>query len=108
MDANLKAKWVEALRSGEYKQARNALRDGNRYCCLGVLCKVAGLPIRNDGLGVEGHGVGGKSSYSSYEPIFNLVGGFDQSHPLSMRNDGAGNFKPHTFKQIADYIEANL
>ena len=31
---------VEALRSGEYKQARDALRVGNRYCCLGVACDV--------------------------------------------------------------------
>ena len=43
MDA-LKKAWVEALRSGKYKQGRLALYDKHNesYCCLGVLCKVAG------------------------------------------------------------------
>lgn len=38
-------KWVEALRSGKYKQGKGALteiKDGVEYdCCLGVACKVA-------------------------------------------------------------------
>lgn len=36
--------WVKALKSGEYKQARNALRKEENgqlsYCCLGVLCDL--------------------------------------------------------------------
>lgn len=35
-------KWVEALRSGEYAQGRMALRTHSSYCCLGVLCDIAG------------------------------------------------------------------
>jgi hypothetical protein len=34
-------KWVDALRSGNYKQGRFFLRDGDTYCCLGVLCDIA-------------------------------------------------------------------
>ena len=34
------SKWVAALRSGEYGQARGRLREGNRFCCLGVACDV--------------------------------------------------------------------
>ena len=43
MDPELKAKWVAALRSGEYKQGRDVLHNNksNTYCCLGVLCRVA-------------------------------------------------------------------
>ena len=33
-------KWIEALRSGEYRQGRRRLRQGDRYCCLGVLCDL--------------------------------------------------------------------
>ena len=35
-------KWVEALRSGEYKQGVGCLYDSrhDKYCCLGVACKV--------------------------------------------------------------------
>lgn len=35
--------WVRALRSGKYGQIAGALQgEGDRYCCLGVGCKVAG------------------------------------------------------------------
>ncbi len=40
MDKIIKAKWVAALRSGVYVQGRNALRKGNSFCCLGVLCDI--------------------------------------------------------------------
>lgn len=35
-----RAAWVAALRSGEYKQGRGALRADDRYCCLGVACEL--------------------------------------------------------------------
>lgn len=37
MKAEDKAKWLEALRSGEYKQIDSTLCADGRYCCLGVL-----------------------------------------------------------------------
>lgn len=37
MKAKDKAKWLEALRSGEYKQTDSALCVDGAYCCLGVL-----------------------------------------------------------------------
>lgn len=46
MNEEIKAQWVAALRSGEYKQAVGTLRDERRdgsvgFCCLGVLCDLA-------------------------------------------------------------------
>lgn len=38
----LQKKWVEALRSGKYKQGSGYLRSGDRFCCLGVACDVLG------------------------------------------------------------------
>lgn len=45
MNQEVKAKWLEALRSGNYVQGREELRPrhysgGYAYCCLGVLCDV--------------------------------------------------------------------
>ena len=40
MKADVKAKWLERLRSGEIEQATSRLRDGDSRCCLGVLCDV--------------------------------------------------------------------
>ena len=37
MDAQWKTKWVEALRSGNYEQGKDSLREGDQFCCLGVL-----------------------------------------------------------------------
>ena len=34
-------KWVEALRSGKYKQGQGALNYNNeKFCCLGVACEI--------------------------------------------------------------------
>lgn len=33
-------KWIAALDSGEYKQGKHWLQDTDRYCCLGLGCKV--------------------------------------------------------------------
>lgn len=43
MKPEIKAKWLEALRGGEYRQAKGALRKANRFCCLGVLCNLHAL-----------------------------------------------------------------
>jgi len=40
---SVKKKWLEALRSGEYKQTQGELRSEdkpNSFCCLGVLCNI--------------------------------------------------------------------
>lgn len=46
LDPEVKAKWVEALRSGRYKQGQHVLQtpDG-KFCCLGVYCDIAGVPM---------------------------------------------------------------
>lgn len=40
MNADIKQRWVEALRSGQYKQGSGGLKINNCYCCLGVLCEL--------------------------------------------------------------------
>lgn len=46
MNPEIKARWLEKLRSGEYLQGTGYLKaidDSHkiRYCCLGVLCEIA-------------------------------------------------------------------
>lgn len=41
MNPEIKRAWVKALRSGNYKQGQGALRQHDRFCCLGVLCDLA-------------------------------------------------------------------
>jgi hypothetical protein len=40
MDDVVKAKWIAALRSGEYQQAKGVLNSTAGMCCLGVLCDI--------------------------------------------------------------------
>jgi len=64
MKADIKTKWVAALRSGEYEQTRAVLRSNGGFCCLGVLCdlysKETGIPWEPDyGLQFTMHGLSG-------------------------------------------------
>lgn len=45
----------QALESGTFRQGSGCLRNGDKYCCLGVACGVSGLGewkevIENDGV----------------------------------------------------------
>lgn len=91
MDKELKTKWVAALRSGEYKQGRNRLKWAGRYCCLGVLCEVAGIT----------HGSRDGSLPGDFA-IKQKIG--DHQSRLQEMNDDDGK----SFAEIADYIEAKL
>jgi hypothetical protein len=42
MNPQIKQKWVDALRSGEYQQTQKRLRKEDGFCCLGVLCDLYG------------------------------------------------------------------
>jgi hypothetical protein len=40
MRPEIKQRWIAALRSGKYQQAKSYLNFNGRFCCLGVLCDV--------------------------------------------------------------------
>lgn len=44
MKKSVAMKWVEALRSGKYKQGKATRLKDNKggFCCLGVLCEISG------------------------------------------------------------------
>ena len=42
MNEQVKEKWLNALRSGDYKQTKSCLHKGDGFCCLGVLCDLYG------------------------------------------------------------------
>jgi hypothetical protein len=104
MDKELKEKWVKALRSGAWKQARGRLCDGDAYCCLGILCKVAGLTISTEP-GFDG--VAGTetetSSWAQYGPVYSLIGDGHLAREFAEGNDNG-----MSFDQLADLIETRL
>lgn len=101
----LRKKWVAVLRSGQYKQTMGALKTDKGYCCLGVLCEVAGLlPHKqlNYTWTFEGctnylpWSVVTKAGFDSENATFNNIS-------LAQLNDDG-----QSFEYIADFIEANL
>lgn len=53
MNPEIKQRWLTALRSGEYSQTRDKLKNEQGFCCLGVLCdlysKEKGVPWEENG-----------------------------------------------------------
>ena len=110
MDPALKAKWVEALRSGEYQQCRTNLRHGDSYCCLGVLAEVSDLGSfveDNHKPGIFSFAYPGEDRTHGVLPdAARLVIGLSYFHHEKCwkMNDSEGR----SFAEIADYIEANI
>ncbi len=48
MNPEVKEKWLEALKSGEYKKGKYCLKNNDEFCCLGVLCDISGLSDWSD------------------------------------------------------------
>jgi len=108
MDKALKAKWLEALRSGKYKQGQGRLRsDDDKFCCLGVLCDISG-----EGEWEHSSSMGylykrGEERDRNVLPMFlgKIVGMEDgQEDKLIDMNDGDGL----SLLAIADWIEENI
>ena len=115
--------WVEALRSGKYKQGRVYLRrrdvddpdSGDKFCCLGVACDLYDEAMGTDNWGSVQPGDVYKpyEEYNSGLPpwvedwlgVESLGGLVDEDNmltdSLADKNDGGANFDT-----IADIIES--
>lgn len=103
MDAELKERWITALTDGSFKRARGKLKDGNGYCCLGVVCKLAGETVSDMGIYSEGEW------HKSYPParLNDALGLTDHYLRLAGYNDEAapGDEFPDT---VIKYIKERL
>jgi hypothetical protein len=72
MNPEIKKRWVDALRSGKYRQTRSALNDNGGYCCLGVLCELA----VEDGVTRRAPIDRCRNGYTFNEDTTNLAGAF--------------------------------
>ncbi len=78
--------WVNGLRSGDYKQVKGPIRDGDCFCALGVLHEVRGGEWLNNG---------------------DMVNWENNSMPRKMEIDVAyiNDGTSATFDEVADWIE---
>lgn len=89
--------WIEALRSGVYKQGKGNLYDPDNktYCCLGVLCVVNDFPVLKEGKVVDGVN-------NTPRGLGDLLD-FYQRNRLANINDHGSN----SFEYIAGYLMRN-
>jgi len=122
MTPELKAKWLAALRSGNYKQGESFLRWNDTYCCLGVLCDVARKhwePVELSADTVYAPDGNGGDQGSLREGMLEELGLSEEAQSACINmNDGIATPKecarwgikpePSTFPEIADWLEQNL
>jgi hypothetical protein len=135
MKRHIKQRWLEALRSGKYRQGRQALRtrsatvvfEGSvdQFCCLGVLCDLAVKDGVEMNVSVPYRGLAYYGHTSNFLPTEVLEwAGLDNSNPVfetlaplpvkiqkevgHNKNLAAANDAGATFNQIADIIEADI
>ena len=116
MDRELRNDWVAALRSGKYKQGTGQLKrylpqaNENIFCCLGVLCDVAGAEWVPAG-SVRATSRGPQFDHESADeiPISMPPVSFLDNIGLSWHDAGelahANDSEEYTFEQIAAMIE---
>jgi hypothetical protein len=119
MKAELKQKWLEALRSGKYKQGQAVLRtSADRFCCLGVLCDIVDPSGWGDVRVVE-TSLGGRDLDIEARPYRHGELSSDISLPTSVRALACLEFPDinavitmndsgKDFLDIACHIEANV
>lgn len=93
MKQEIKDRWTTGLRSNEYEQGRLKFKDGDKFCCLGVLCDVMGQPT-------EGRFGAGNWRFAHET----LRGSGVDAHALAELNDS----KCMSFPEIADWIDENV
>ena len=108
MKLGIKQAWLTALRSGDYQQGQGYLRQGDHYCCLGVLCDLYGKAVGPEWEGCPGERAGIQSMHG-YDTLlpFNVVAwaGVGGPNPLDL---AALNDDGSTFEELANIIEEGL
>ena len=104
--------WIAALRSGKYKQGRNALCKDGKYCCLGVACEIKNQLI--DSPSIDGYKVTKKEEQSlmpenlwfkrtfgfeAHSGLFKIKGADDDTLPI------LNDVYNLSFKKIANLLE---
>lgn len=117
MNKRIKKRWIEALRSGEYKKGKETLQPTkNTYCCLGVL-----TCLYNKSKASKEFGKIDPTDYNVLPDRVEEWAGLDMDDPkvtilvknkevktsLAALNDGDGH-RARSFKEIADIIEEQL
>ena len=102
MNAEVKKKWVEALRNDGYKQCQGSLRVDDHYCCLGVFCDIHNVEWE------EGKNGQYRAEKRTDLPPDRLLLEAELSQDTCLKLMVFNDRKHWAFDKIADWIEDNL
>lgn len=117
MNPDAKAKIVAALRSGEYQQTRDYMKNEDGCMCVwGVICDVSGLHQWEPQITLGGANVFGYGGDWAFPPldVAKWAGNAKHAEDLKVELDGKThtlmwhNDAGATFAQLADTIEQQL
>ena len=116
MFKDIKDKWVCALMSDDYKQGKGFLRNGDEFCCLGVLTDIY---LKEHDLEWETSDT--DQNYMAFDGSFETLSqkvtdwsGLDDRNPYVITKDfkafllSERNDKGASFKEIGQIIKENL
>ncbi len=96
-------KWVKALRSGKYTQARGRLQREEGFCCLGVACKIFHPEYqKNEGLLYGGTP---KINYGASRWLASINSDLKQKLGVGFVDLNDDKQYSYNFNEIADVIE---
>ena len=105
MKEDIKNRWIDALKSGKYKQFDHRLKsgDGSAHCCLGVLCELA---VEDGIIRTVGHGLYLDQTVMEWAEMSDNSAKFPDPEVKYPANCLAAlNDKGYSFEQIAEIIE---
>jgi len=120
MTPELKAKWLNDLRSGKYQKTHSHLRDDKGYCCLGVLCETAGVGFNLASKTADHNADVAGQMWTMYPNDFEgmPINEGEELSAMGMEIFGLGqvqhddltrlNDENSTFAEVIQYIEENL
>jgi hypothetical protein len=115
LSPEFKTKWLEALRSGKYRQTAGVLNNNDGgFCCLGVAYDITGTgwrPFGEDRVCTPSNGtamlnyvdIGTERKCLFQDIVVENCGSSDIAHYLATEND-----RGTPFSEIADWIEVHL
>lgn len=120
MKPEIKQKWLNALRNGEYTQGRYQLRDdNNNFCCLGVLTDLYLKETNQEWIEGEEQfaylapSQGGNNGGVLIQEVIEWAGLKLANPELTTKNtevviSDLNDYYNYSFDQIADLIESQL
>lgn len=104
-------RWIDALRSGNFKQVKRNLTHAGRFCCLGVACTISEISLDKrwkQEKCLSDFAVDVQQELGLRDEVGRFINRFEVGKKgKNVSSLAAANDEGCTFAEIADFIEAH-